>query len=641
MKKLQLIIILLLITFTSNAQVRLPKLIGDGMVLQRNTPLKIWGWASKGEKVKIKFVDTVFTTTTSNKGEWQIIIPPKSAGGPYKMEITASNKIIIDNILIGDVWVCSGQSNMELPMSRVEPLYKDVIANSNNKFIRQFYVPRNYCFTERKEDFSDGKWISTNPRTVLNFTAVGYFFARYLYEKYNVPIGLINASLGGSPAEAWMSEEALKEFPQHYEELQKFKDSSLIEKIRINDSIRINNWYTTLRRNDAGYSNPNMPWYSVDMNISDWDSILIPGYWTGTPLEGKNGVVWFRKEIELPDTFDKSSALLLLGRIVDADSVFINGKFVGTVSYQYPPRRYQIPEGILKTGKNLITVRVISNIGSGGFVPDKPYELVLSDTTIDLKGYWKYKVGAVMPPLESQTFIMWKPGGLFNAMLAPLLNYRIKGVIWYQGESNAERPFEYRRLFPALIRDWRNNWNIGSFPFLFVQLANFMEHDSVPSNSNWALLREAQAKALELPNTGMAVTIDIGEWNDIHPLNKKDVGKRLALAAMKIAYGEDITYSGPIYKSMEIDSNKIIISFSHTGSGLVCKGDELKHFAIAGTDKKFVWAKAAIKGDKVIVWSDEIKNPVAVRYAWADNPEGANLYNSEGLPACPFRTDEW
>ncbi|MFZ6033412.1 MAG: sialate O-acetylesterase [Melioribacter sp.] len=641
MKKFQSIIILLLLASILYAQVRLPKLISDGMVLQREVPLKIWGWASPGEKVEIKFIDSAYSVAASDKGKWQIMIPPQNAGGPYKMEISASNKITINDILIGDVWVCSGQSNMELPMRRVEPVYKDIIANSSNKFIRQFYVPREYCFTERKEDFSDGKWTEANPQTVLDFTAVGYFFARELYDKYKIPIGLINTSLGGSPAEAWMSEEALKEFPRYYEELQKFKDYSLIEKIRKSDSVRINNWYTTLRRKDEGYKNPDTPWYSTALNTSGWDTIAIPGYWKNTPLEGTNGAVWFRKEIQIPESADKSWGLLILGRIVDADSVFVNGKFAGSVSYQYPPRRYRLPEGVLKPGRNLITVRVISNIGDGGFVPDKQYELVLKDTTIDLKGYWKYKTGAVMPPLESQTFIRWKPGGLFNAMLAPLFNYKIKGVVWYQGESNADRPVEYRRLFPALIKDWRNNWHQGDFPFLFVQLANFMEPDSAPSNSNWALLREAQTKALDLPNTGMAVTIDIGEWNDIHPLNKKDAGKRLALAAMKIAYGEDPVFSGPVYKSMRIEGNKIIIDFSHTGGGLVCKGNQLKHFAIAGADKKFVWANAEIKDNKVIVWSDEIKNPVAVRYAWADNPEGANLYNKEGLPASPFRTDDW
>jgi sialate O-acetylesterase len=247
-----------------------------------------------------------------------------------------------------------------------------------------------------------------------------------------------------------------------------------------------------------------------------------------------------------------------------------------------------------------------------------------------------------MPPLRGETFIRWKPMGLFNAMIAPLLNYPIKGVIWYQGESNAGRPVEYRTLFPALIQDWRNHWKLGDFPFLFVQLPNFMEAKAQPSESNWALLREAQLKTLSAPNTAMAVAIDIGEWNDVHPLNKKDVGKRLALAAQKVAYhDENVVWSGPVYKSMQIDGNKIILSFTNIGSGLTTKGGEdLKAIAISDADKKFVWAQAKIDGDKIIVWSDKITNPVAVRYAWADNPEGVNLYNKEGLPASPFRTDE-
>lgn len=336
-------------------------------------------------------------------------------------------------------------------------------------------------------------------------------------------------------------------------------------------------------------------------------------------------------------------ARLLLGRIVDADSVFVNGVFVGSTGYQYPPRRYQAPAGVLKEGKNVITVRVISEAGKGGFVPGKPYELIIDGQTIGLAGNWLYRQGAEMPPLAARTFIRWKPLGLFNAMISPLLNYRIKGVIWYQGESNAGRPEEYKELFPALIRDWRARWGQGDFPFLFVQLANFMEARPRPSESNWALLREAQLEALALPNTGMAVAIDIGEWNDIHPLNKKDVGKRLALAARRVAYGEkEAVHSGPIYRSMKAEGSKIVLSFCNIGSGLEAGGgNELRHFAIAGADRRFTWAEARIEKDKVVVWSEEVPEPVAVRYAWADNPAGANLYNKEGLPASPFRTDRW
>jgi sialate O-acetylesterase len=295
----------------------------------------------------------------------------------------------------------------------------------------------------------------------------------------------------------------------------------------------------------------------------------------------------------------------------------------------------------LHEGRNVIVVRVISNSGNGGFVLDKPYELVSNGTSIDLRGEWMYRLGAVMEPLGSQTFIRWKPLGLFNGMISPLLNYAIKGVAWYQGESNAGRPAEYRTLLPALIRNWREKWNQADLPFLIVQLPNFMESRSEPTESNWALLREAQLQALSVPHTGLVVAIDIGEWNDIHPLNKQDVGKRLALAAEKVAYGDEtVVYSGPIYQSMKIDGNKIVLTFTNTGSGLKGRGGELKCFAIAGADKRFVWANAKIENNGVVVWNEKIAEPMYVRYAWADNPAGANLYNNEGLPASPFRTDE-
>ena len=369
----------------------------------------------------------------------------------------------------------------------------------------------------------------------------------------------------------------------------------------------------------------------------------IPGYWANESLGLVNGVVWFRKEITIPASMAGKQAQLDLGRIVDADSTFINGIFVGTTSYQYPPRRYTISPTVLKEGKNVIVVRVINERGRGGFVEDKPYELIVGSERIDLRGDWQYQLGAKMEPLQGETFIRWKPLGLFNAMISPLLNYQIKGVIWYQGEANVYRPMEYQQLFPALITDWRKHWNQDEFPFLFVQLPNFMPAKPEPSESNWALLRESQLKTLSLPNTAMAVAIDIGEWNDIHPLKKKEVGKRLALAAQKVAYADDqVVFSGPIYESMKIDGNKIILSFTNIGSGLMAKGSGApKGFAICGADRKFIWAQAKIERDKIVVWNDTISQPVAVRYAWADNPESANLFNAEGLPASPFRTDEF
>ena len=632
-----------LISFSLYSQVRLPRLISDGMVLQRDAPVKIWGWAAKNEKLSLHFIDSSYSITADNKGNWNILIYNLKAGGPYTMTISASNTVSINNIMVGDVWVCSGQSNMEHTVGSFSWVYKDVIADSKNEYIREFNVPQGYNFNKLLKDLPSGKWEIANPENVPNFSAVAYFFGKYIYEKYKIPIGLINSSLGGSPAESWLSEDALKEFPEYYREAQKFKDSSLIKKIEKNDSKRINEWYSLLNRKDNGFKNPEKIWYDTSLNTSDWDTMSIPGYWADKKIGPVNGVVWFRRKVNIPASMVGKKGKIILGRIVDADSVFINGKFVGTTSYQYPRRRYDFPPGILKKGENTVVVRVISNIGIGGFVPGKPYEIVVGDTAVNLKGQWKYKLGAEMPPLQSQTFIRWKPGGLFNAMLAPLLNYRIKGVIWYQGESNADKPIEYRKLFPALIRDWREEWHEGNFPFLFVQLPNFMKAEKQPSESNWALLREAQLKALSLPYTGMAVTIDIGEWNDIHPVDKKDVGKRLVLAAERVAYGDkDVVYSGPVYKSMKVEGNKIILSFTNTGSGLTARDDQkLGGFAIAGPDKHFIWADAKIEKDKVVVWNDKIENPVAVRYAWADNPEKANLYNKEGLPASPFRTDDF
>ena len=630
------------LTVSALGQLRLPKLISDGMVLQRETEINIWGWAAEGEKILIHFIDSTYNTTADIKGDWSIVLPKLKAGGPYNMQVSASNSITIRDIMIGDVWICSGQSNMELNMQRVSPLYGAEIAASENPDIRYFEVPDKYNFSSPQNDLSSGQWEKANPENILSFSAVSYFFGKELYERYKVPIGLINSALGGSPAEAWMSEEGLKEFPEYYAEAQRFKDSTLIKQIQNEDSTRINTWYRRSRQNDEGYKNPEKPWYSPEYNPSDWSTMKIPGYWANESLGFVNGVVWFRKETNIPASMIGKPAQLNLGRIIDADSAFVNGIFVGTTSYQYPPRRYTIPPTVLKEGKNVIVVRVINNRGRGGLAEDKPYEIVVGKKTIDLTGDWQYKLGIKMEPLRGQTFIRWKPMGLYNAMISPLLNYKIKGVIWYQGEANAGRPIEYRQLFPALIKDWRKNWNQGDFPFLFVQLPNFMEAKPEPSESNWALLREAQLKTLSLPNTAMAVAIDIGEWNDIHPLNKKDVGKRLALAAQKVAYGDEkVVYSGPIYESMKIDGNEIILTFTNIGSGLIAQGGgRLKGFAVSRVDRHFVWAQAKIEGEKVIVWSDKIANPVAVRYAWADNPEGANLYNQDGLPASPFRTDE-
>jgi sialate O-acetylesterase len=618
-----------------NANIRLPKLISDGMVLQRDAKVNIWGWADPSENISITIDGKTYKCIADATGSWKTTLKAHKAGGPFIMELKGNNTLKINNILFGDVWLCSGQSNMELPMYRVKPLYEQEIKQANNKYIRCFTVPQKYNLKQRENDYNSGSWQEVNPTTILNFSAVPYFFGNELFQKLKVPIGLINASLGGSPIQAWMSEEALKEFPHYLKEGIKYRDDQLIRETETSEIKKVNEWYSEANKKDAGQS---AGWKLPSTNDADWLTMNIPGYWDETPIGKVNGVVWFRREFFIPKENAGKSAFLNMGRIVDADSVFINGKFVGNVTYQYPPRWYNVPENVLNEGKNVIAVRVVNNSGKGGFVPDKPYELKVANSIIDLKGAWKMKLGCTMPPTPGTTFFRWKPMGLYNSMIAPLVNYNKKGIIWYQGESNTGNPEEYARLLPALIYSWRKEFTQKQLPFIYAQLPNFMEAKVEPTESNWAEFRDAQTKTLFVPKTAMTVNIDLGDWNDIHPMNKKDVSIRLALAAQKIAYNDcKLVSSGPLYKSMKIIGNKIELSFSNIGSGLIVKdGEVLNCFAIAGSDKKFVWAKAKIVGNKMIVWSDNITNPTIVRYAWADNPKGANLFNKEGLPASPF-----
>ncbi|MBN1184567.1 MAG: sialate O-acetylesterase [Bacteroidales bacterium] len=626
----------------SFGQLKLPRLISNGMVLQRDSEVRLWGWASEGESIKVSFLDSAYYTTADKNGEWYVVLSDLQVGGPYDLTITASDTIVFTDILIGDVWVCSGQSQMDINMQRVSPLYEEDIKKAGNDKIRYFAVPTVCNFDEPQSDYPNGMWESISQDNILKVSAIAYFFADELYRKYQVPVGIIRSSVGGSPVQAWMSENALKGFPKYYEEAQKYKDTAFVNQIRAEDSKRISEWYAKMNAEDEGYKNSEMPYYNPELDISDWSVMEVPGYWADGDSGTLNGVFWFRKDISLPENAEGKPAILNLGRIVDADSVFVNGVFVGSVGYQYPPRRYNIPENVLQAGGNSIVIRLISNSGRGGFVPDKPYELIIDGYTIDLTGEWSYRLGAKMEPLQGQTFIRWKPTGLFNGMISPMTNYSVKGILWYQGESNTSKPKEYAKLFPALIQNWRAGWKKEDLPFLFVQLHNYMQSYNYPTESEWALTREAQLQALELPHTAMVVAIDLGEWNDIHPLNKKDVAKRLVLAAEKVAYHEDVVSSGPLYQSMKVEGDSVILSFTEIGAGLIIKeGDELKGFAIAGEDGKFVWAKAKIADERVVIWNENVKKPAAVRYAWADNPEGANLYNKEGLPASPFRTDKY
>ncbi len=636
-----LVVFLLIPIPKSISQVRLPQIIKDNMVLQRDAALSIWGWASPGEKVTVEWNGKRYRTITSSEGKWQIELSAMRAGGPYTMKISGKNEILISNILVGDVWLCSGQSNMVHQMNIHDVTYANDIANANYSEIRQFLIPSRANIEGPNDDLQSGNWISAVSENVRPFSAVAFFFARKLYEKYHVPIGLINASVGGTPIEAWTSEKGLKAFPDFLKTIETNKDTAYVNGInRAISAIRVNQ--KQKEAIDKGLTGP-MPWYSEDFVPKNWRSINIPGYWDDQGVADLNGVVWYRREIDLPASMAGKPARVFLGRIVDADILYINGKEVGHTTYQYPQRRYNVPADLIKAGKNVFVVKVTNFNGKGGFVPDKPYCIFTDHDTVDLKGYWQYKVGEVFlprPPLPPGINAQNQPAALYNAMIAPIIMYRVKGFLWYQGESNENRPEEYADLLPALIKDWRKEFDHQNAPFIYAQLPSFMDVNYLPTESNWAVLRESQLKALDVSNTAMTVNIDLGEWNDIHPDNKKDVGERMALAAQKIAYGENVVFSGPIYREQSIEGNKIIVSFSHTGSGLIIsEGEELSEFSIAGADKKFVWAHAMIDSDQVIVWSDEVSEPKYVRYAWADNPDNPNLYNREGLPASPFRTD--
>ena len=636
------ILLLLLPGPVTFAQIRLPRLISDNVVLQRNQELELWGWASPGERIRIDIADENLRTRADEEGNWSVMLPAQDAGGPYDMQLHGENELTVSNIMFGDVWVCSGQSNMTVWLERVKEVYAEEIAAADESEIREFFVPTMTDLEGPREDFPDGEWKAVTPENVMDMSAIGYFFARRLHETYDIPIGIINTAVGGTPIEAWTSEAGLREFPELRGVIARNSDPAFIDSLTAGGG-----------RGNTGASGPPPvtdqglaeAWYSVNYQPQGWQNFSIPGYWEDQGVRDLNGAVWFRREVDIPAKWAGKELKLYMGRIVDADVMYVNGEQIGNITYQYPPRRYTIPAGLLHEGKNLLTVRVMNYGGKGGFVPDKTYLITDGQDSLDLKGTWQYKVGEVYVPRSNGGGYPFsaqnQPTALYNAMVAPLERFDVTGFNWYQGESNVGRAQEYYALLPALIRDWRDQFGQGELPFLTVQLANFQDATYLPVESQWAVLRDAQLQSLSLPNTGLAVAIDLGEWNDIHPLNKMDVAERLALLARKIAYEEqDLVASGPIYRSAVIDGDRIRIQFDEAGSSLTTTdGLAPAYFAVAGYDRDYQWAEAKIEGNEVVVWNDDTADPRFVRYAWADNPFGANLANEEGLPASPFQTD--
>ena len=633
----RLLLLLLVFSIYANANVRLPKLFADDMVLQRNKLIPVWGWASANEKIEIKFNNQIKKTRADKNGKWIIRLDAENAGGPYELSIIGRNKIILKNVLVGEVWICSGQSNMEFTVSGVKNAEKEM-NDADYPFIRSFTVPKDVSSLP-KNDLKEGKWEVCNKNTVGDFTAVGYFFAKKIYNELKIPIGLIHTSWGGTVSETWTSREAFQSSNEFKEMISDMPNVDL-------DSIsNIFNKSISKRVEELQGSkiNPEKAsrYKEFAFNDSSWPEVNEPEVWETQDLGEFDGVVWLRKSITLSANETGKDATIELSKIDDEDITYINGVEVGRNNNWDDNRKYNITRGILKEGINTISIRVVDNGGGGGIYGESnDFKLSIGDKSIPLQGKWKYQVESIKSDVSPNSY----PSLLFNAMINPLIPYAIEGVLWYQGESNTSRAQQYKKAFPLLINDWRIKWNQGNFPFYFVQLSSFNENNGNSQNgSMWAELREAQTQTLQLPNTGMCVTTDIGNPTDIHPKNKQDVGKRLATIALKNIYNQNIVCSGPTFNSMEIQKNKIVVSFGNTGSGLTIpdKYGYLKGFEIAGEDKIFYFANAQIINNKVILFSENVPNPIAIHFGWADDASDNNLYNKEGFPAVPFRTDNW
>lgn len=641
MKKFILIVALCALTNVLSAQIKLPHIFGDNMVLQREKPITVWGWAKAKEKVTIKFHDQTKTTVADKAGKWSVKLDAEKAGGPYTLIVSGKNSVTFTNILVGEVWICSGQSNMEWPVRMASNAAQE-IAEANYPQIRHIKIP-NVVASTPQADFASGDWKVCSPETAGDFTAVGYFFAVKLAKELNVPVGLINTSWGGTHSETWTSREAFQnsdEFKSMIASVPVLNLDEINKKRTAENALRLEalQGKVTITQQEVER------WKSPDDDDAAWPVMQIPALWEESVFPGLDGIVWLRKTFSVSPTDAGRAAELYLGMIDDSDETYVNGVKVGGLTAQYnTPRVYSIREGLLKAGRNVISVRVTDTGGGGGiYGPADQVKITIGDRTESLAGTWKLRVenmtstGSIGPNDY--------PTLLFNAMLNPLIPFTIQGAIWYQGESNAGRAFQYRKAFPLMITDWRKHWGQGDFPFYFVQLSSFNDHNgNSNAGSAWAELREAQAMTLKLPNTGMAVTTDIGEANDIHPRNKKDVGYRLAAIALTDTYQLNLVSRGPTFDALTIRGAEAIVSFKHIGSGLVTpdKYGYLRGFELAGDDRKFYPAQAFIQDGQVIVRSAAVTKPVAVRYNWMDVALEGNLFNREGFPAEPFRTDNW
>jgi len=637
MKIIFFLLLIFLSVQVSKAEIRLPRLFSDHMVIQQNQPVRVWGWAKSGEKVTVIFDGKKAIAKAGKDGKWKISLPEMKAGGPYELIVKGKNQITLNDVMVGEVWLCSGQSNMQFELKNSK-FAKTEVLNSDNPKLRQFKVP-NTMKAEPADDLDDGVWQISSPRTSGDFSAVAYYFGKKLASDLNVTVGLINASWGGTFIEAWTGSEALHSIP----DFAVYHDLSQTE---------LENWFSaTEKKYDDLFHNleisnrdsiveDSASWRKPDFDDSKWAKVQLPQRFDYDLLPRFDGVAWFRREISIPENVSKTNLTIHVGRIDDENIVFLNGKKLGENLQEYLAKTEY-----LKSGKNVIAIRIKDYWERGGFLdPVADFKMSSGSWEHSLAGEWKMGIGNLS--------FMWirtpsvHPNLLYNGMLSPIFNYPIKGVIWYQGENNVLFAKQYRDVIPVMINDWRQHFCSGEFPFYLVQLPNMnsINNDSQHGGSDWAELRESQTAALKLPNTGMVVTIDLGDSTDVHPKDKSEVARRLANLALKNDYHQNLgEVNSPMMLETNFEGNKAIVSFKNTGTGLVAsnKYGYLKGFELAGADEKFHFAKAIIQGDQIIVSCDQVANPIALRYAWSNNPSDANFYNKEGLPTAPFRTDEW